>query len=637
MTFNWNPTEEELLKLCNNTINKISFVYKCSNTDRPYILCILRNENIIFSNEYSYFAFIHDITDKPNIKKICRKILNVLIMKKNSLYSNKTIYNNIKLLLNNSKDLVKEDMRFIGYMLDEFKKNGIKLETDIRNKVNDIKKDILILENGYNNNLEDEPIVLLNKDEILGLNENFLRTYESKDKYLIKMNEHTYNYLLENLEKTYVREKIQKLYFNQYKNNYNVLKSLIIKKDELSENLGYETYIDFVNSFQTLNSNKNINEFINQLNGMLNYQYKEDIYDICKHLNIPKIKNVYQINSWDLPYMINKYKNEKYHVDINVNDYFPVNETFDRVLKLFEQSFNIKFNKEMNMKSNMIWHPEVKLYNVSKNGETIGEIFFDLYNRETKTSGSTTITIKEPIINDTETQKAVVCVMTNFPVQERNNCFTMGEISILLHEILHALHIMLGKCKYTFLCSNNIEYSFIETFPQLMELWLNDEKVVKFLSCHYKTKAPLDDKNIQNIIKSNLLCRSIAIKYQILLSLLDNVIYNKEFIKLLKNEKKMNGKALNELYIKIFNSIFNTDTINIYVNPDNNPLLVFNHLASNYSGQYYGYIWSDHIANKLFKMIQNKEVNTNNLINAIIEANHHSPTCLLKKYFNINI
>jgi Zn-dependent oligopeptidase len=353
-------------------------------------------------------------------------------------------------------------------------------------------------------------------------------------------------------------------------------------------------------------------------------------------MNIPKIKNIYQINSWDLPYMINKYKTEKYKIDININEYFPINETFSKVLELFETSFNIKFNKSNNINPNIIWHPEVKLYSVSKNGENIGEIYFDLYNRENKSSGSATITIKEPIINDTDTQKAVICIMTNFPVKERNNCFTMGEISILLHEILHGLHIILGKCKYTFLCSNNIEYSFIETFPQLIELWLNDKKVVKFLSCHYQTKQQLNDQIIENIIKSNLLCRSIAIKYQILLSLLDNMIYNKKFIDLLKNEKKMHKKALNELYIEIFNSIFNTDTINIYIHPDNNPLLVFNHLASNYSGQYYGYIWSEHIANKLFKMIHNKEVNINNLIDSIISGNNHSPTILLKKYFNLN-
>jgi Zn-dependent oligopeptidase len=632
MTFNWNPSENELLNMCNNVMNKISFVYK-NDMDSPYILKILRNENIVFSNEYNYFAFMHDITDKPNIKKICRKILNILTIKKNSLYSNKKLYEKLKNILQNCKDLSSEDIRFLKYMYQEFEQNGIKYDDlEIRKQIIELKKEILLIENIYNNNLDDEPLMILTKEEVDGLDDIFLKTYKSKDKYMIKLNEHTYNYLIENLEKQHVREKLQKYYFYNYRKNDNVLMELIKKRNKLGNLLGYDTYVDLVNKYQTLNSSEKINEFISKLNNYIDFQYKEDIYEICRKLNIMKINDKYELNAWDLPYYINKYKKGKYNIGINLYEYFPINETFNNILKLFETSFNIKIVKIENTNPNNIWHPKVVNYNVIKDNNIIGEIFFDLYTRENKSSDSSTITIREPLSYDNNIQIAIVCIMTNFPVEERNNCFNFGEISILIHEMLHGLHIILGKCKYTFLCSNNIDYSFIETFPQLMELWLNDKKVIKYLSCHYQTKKQLDDNIIDVLIKSNNQFKSISIKYQILLSLLDNKIYNNKFIEMMDSNKK----PLNKLYSTLFNSIFNSKHINIFIHPENNPILSFSHIAYNYSGQYYGYIWSDHIANKLFELIQNKKIEINTLVDLIVSANKYSPSVLLKKYLDIS-
>jgi Zn-dependent oligopeptidase len=638
MLLNWNPSKDELLKLSNDILDKISFIYNGIH-EKGYILQILRKENIIFSNVYNYFAFMHDITDKPEIKNICNKIISIIMKKKDTLFSSKEIYDKVNTLLKNIKDLSKEDIRFIKYLSTEFKKNGITHDNIVKKNVLNLKEKILFLQNEYNICIDNEPIFILNKDESNGLNEIFLEKYMiNKNMYSIPLNEHTYNYLLENLEKTYMREKIQKYYFGNYKKNYKILKQLIITRNNLTEILGFENFIDYVNKYQTFNSNKKINEFINQLNTSINNKYIQEMKSLCEHFNMPKIKNVYQLNSWDLPYLINKYKKEKFNINYDeINQYFPINYTLQQILKIFETTFNIKIIK-YNHNHNEVWNPSVIIYNIQKNDTIIGDIYFDIYNRPGKTSGSSTSTIKEPLPKediDGEFQKGIVCIMTNFPVYERNNCFNLTEISILIHEITHGLHIIMGKCKYTFLCSNNIEYSFIETFPQLTELWLHNKNFLKFISNHYITNQTLSDTLIDRIILSNKSLRTISIKQQIFLSLLDNLIYNKKTINLLKTEDQHHRKILNEIFYLIYNNIFNNDDINISINIENNPLLVFNHISSSYAGQYYGYIWSDYIANTLFTMIQNKHININKLIDIIISANHFTPTQIINKLYNI--
>ncbi len=313
-----------------------------------------------------------------------------------------------------------------------------------------------------------------------------------------------------------------------------------------------------------------------------------------------------------------------------------------------------------------IWHPSVLVYQVLKDNIIIGEIYMDLYDRLNKSVGSATITIKEPLEicqnNVCDSQKSITAITTTFPVHERNNCFTIQEISIIFHEITHALHILLGKCKYTFICSNNIEYSFIETFPQLLELWLMNPKVIKFLSCHYKTNEQLKEDNIDSIIKSNKCLRTINVKYQIFLSLLDIMLYNEDIAKAIitlenksinddneitidtpffkksyKNNINIIQSIIDDIYISCYNQVFHTDIIKIIPNQKNNPYLIFNHTVQGYSGQYYGYVWSEHIAKELFSLIQNKKGHIDNLINSITSGNKYSPTQLIQKYFNKNI
>ena len=177
MLFNWNPSKDELLKLSNDILNKISFIYNGIH-EKDYILQIIRKENILFSNVYNYFAFMHDITDKPEIKQICNIIISIIVKKKNILFSNKDIYNKLNMLLTNVKDISTEDIRFIKYLSTEFKKNGVTCDIDIKKKILNFKEKILYLQNLYNDIVDNEPIFILTKDETKGLADSFLEKYK---------------------------------------------------------------------------------------------------------------------------------------------------------------------------------------------------------------------------------------------------------------------------------------------------------------------------------------------------------------------------------------------------------------------------------------------------------------------------
>jgi peptidyl-dipeptidase Dcp len=683
MDFNWQATIDELKKIENDKIDELKKVYD-NVLINSNILDNLKNENIIYSNIYNYFAFIHDITDNFEIKKTCKNILQILIKTKKNIYSNKSIFDNLRKLCDIIDNLELQDKKLLAYILIEFKNNGIDKNEQIKKEIADLNDKIFKYKNYYDNILETEPIFVLKKSESLGLSSYFLEMHknnnnkknehENNQEYSITLNEHTYNYMLHNIESSSIREKLQSTYYGYYRgvlnnditkiytNDKNInliinkfykeidipykdnsinLKNIIIYRSKLAEKMGFKTYIDYVNRYQTLKTSKKIKKFLFKLNNSLNKQYNEDIKTLCNHFNIQQINNKYNINSWDLSYYMRKYNDEKIQYSQNITDFFPKEQTLKNIIELFNYEFkSINIKEVENIQTKDVWHKDVKIYNVynseKKNNseKKIGVIYFDLFTRPSKVTDSSTITIREPIENNGIVQIAIVCIMTNFPIEERNNCFHLNEVSILLHEILHGLHIILGKCKYSFVCSNNIESSFVETFPQLMELWLNDINTIKKLTYHRINGKQMDDKLAQNIIHNNNKFKSINTKFQIMLSLLDNILYDENVIFLLKTSTK---RPLDFIYKIINDLIYNTENITINIYPENNPLLIFNHLTSNYGGQYYGYIFGENIAKNIFDLIKNNKANVNNLMKSIMTGNNYNPSDLLKKYFHIQI
>jgi Zn-dependent oligopeptidase len=310
MTFNWNPTKNDLIKMSKTIIERIDIIYN-SISNKPNIISFLRQENIIFSNIYNYFSFIHDITDKIEIKKICNNILEIIILKKKELFTDIKIFNKLNEIIKTTNKMTYEDARFLKYILKEFKEKGIYLKKEEKIVLLEINNKINKYQNIFLHNLDMEPKITLKKENIIGLDESFLIQYKVNEEYIIKLNEHTYNYLIENLEFSEVRKILQTTFFKYYTNNYINLEKILVNRFKLAKIFGYNNYIDYINNDQTLNSRKKILSFLYNLNNSMKIQYEKDIINICDFFNIQKVNNIYLLNGSDIPYLIHNYKNKK--------------------------------------------------------------------------------------------------------------------------------------------------------------------------------------------------------------------------------------------------------------------------------------------------------------------------------------
>ena len=92
-----------------------------------------------------------------------------------------------------------------------------------------------------------------------------------------------------------------------------------------------------------------------------------------------------QIEPWDRAYAAEKLREARYsYSDAEVKRYFTQRAVFKGLFSLVEKLFGIEIEEAQAS----VWHPDVKYFEVKRNGEKIAAFYADLYAREGKRSGA---------------------------------------------------------------------------------------------------------------------------------------------------------------------------------------------------------------------------------------------------------
>ena len=199
---------------------------------------------------------------------------------------------------------------------------------------------------------------------------------------------------------------------------------------------------------------------------------------------------------------------------------------------------------------------------------------FDLVSGELKEDG----TYQPPFV-------AIVANM-NKPSKDTPSLLKHSEVETLFHEFGHVLHNALTKAKYSALSGTNVSGDFVEVPSQMLERWAWDPAVLKSISKHYKTGEPLPD----DLIKRMLAAKNYGAGGQYL---------RQNFFA--QYDMTLHTRAKTPDSTKLYFSL--TEKIRgkaLPLTPGTIPQAAFGHLMGGYDAGYYGYLWSEVIAEDFF-------------------------------------
>ena len=136
-----------------------------------------------------------------------------------------------------------------------------------------------------------------------------------------------------------------------------------------------------------------------------------------------------------------------------------------------------------------LYHPDVRAWEVTRDGVHVAVFIGDYFARPSKRSGAWMSNFRGQHKLGTA-QRPVVVNVCNFAKGDPA-LLSWDDARTLFHEFGHALHGMLSDVTYGFISGTSVARDFVELPSQLFEHWLEVPEVIETHARHWQTNAPM--------------------------------------------------------------------------------------------------------------------------------------------------
>ncbi len=515
-----------------------------------------------------------------------------------TLSLNKDIYNAFMEYINGNKaqeTLSPEEEFYLSESLKDFKRSGYELPEDKQAELKELQKKLAELLMNFELNIaKDVRSISVNRQELPGLTDEHIVPYLDAEtgNYILKTDYPTVDLVLQNCTLESTRKALWKEYNNRaHPENSEILKQVIKIRHDIAQLLGYESYMHCNLDDSMAQSPERVKTFLAELESRSTVKAQQEFEQLTQEL--PEeitLTPEGTLKPWDVRYVMYQYKKQHAAIDERaIAEYFPLEQTIDHLLKLYEEFLGINFEQ---LPVHGLWHSDVKLIKATRNNQLLGYLFLDLHPRDNKYTHACHGSIIHALRNKQGNRivPAVSIVIANFPKSsgEKPALLLRNDVNTFFHEFGHAVHALCAATELNSFSGTNVKRDFVELPSQMLEEWLWQPEVLKRVSGHYQTGEKLHDTLIDAIIAIKNLDTGFHIKRQLALSYLSLACFNERIDDDMKREYQLLAERLMPYQDYC---------------PEENFIASFGHLMG-YGAQYYGYLWSKVFALDLFDYIK---------------------------------
>lgn len=480
--------------------------------------------------------------------------------------------------------------KLVKEMLIGFKNSGMDLNDADLEKFKALNKEKAEYIIKFDKNIQEykDPLAVT-QEQLQGLGEDYIQKLSKTDdgKYLVTLDYPDYVPFMQNADDEQARKELE-FKFNRRggQENVELLEKTLTLRREIARLLGYKNHAELRLEDRMAKNPKTVMAFLKDLQKKLKPLGKKEDKEMIAYKNSKTGKNSRTLYSWESGYWSNKFRKENLELDSEkIKEYFPSQVVIDGMLDLFGGVFGITFEPV----DIPVWHPDVKAFKIKDkaSGELVAYFYMDLYPREGKYKHAACFGLVEGEEKQDGTyQIPFVAIVANLnkPSGDTPSLLKHSEVETLFHEFGHVLHNALTKATYSAFSGTSVSWDFVEAPSQMLERWAWDPQVLKKISRHYKTGEALPDDLIKRMIAAKnfgaggmYLRQDFFAQYDMSLHTADTTPdTTKLYFEL---TKKIRGLPLTKGTI---------------------PQASFGHIMGGYDAGYYGYLWSEVIAEDFF-------------------------------------
>lgn len=198
------------------------------------------------------------------------------------------------------------------------------------------------------------------------------------------------------------------------------------------------------------------------------------------------------LQPWDVAYVSEKLLQARYAFsEQEVKQYFTEPKVIAGLFRVIESLFGVRIQPD----SAPVWHDSVRFFRLENPaGELVGQFYLDLYARETKRGGAWMDSAISRRRTPAGIQTPVAYLNCNFskPLGDKPATFTHDEVITLFHEAGHGFHHLLTQVEELGVSGiSGVEWDAVELPSQFLENFCWEWEVVKDMTAHVETGAPL--------------------------------------------------------------------------------------------------------------------------------------------------
>jgi len=306
--------------------------------------------------------------------------------------------------------------------------------------------------------------------------------------------------------------------------NSELMQKILTARLELAQLLGFENYAQYSLATKMAQSTDQVVQFLEDLAQRSRPQADKEVAELEEFAL--KTGEVESLEAWDMTYYAEKLKQARFNISQQeLRPYFPLPKVLDGLFAVTERLFNVSVRE---LESFDTYHADVRLFELSRDGEVLAHCYLDPFARSGKRGGAWMDDCRVRRRVDAQLQLPVAYLVCNFtpPISGEPALLTHDEVTTLFHEFGHGLHHMLTQMEYADISGiNGVAWDAVELPSQFMENWCWEPEALALISGHYQTAEPLPQQMLERLLEAKHFQSGMMMVRQLEFSLFDFILH----------------------------------------------------------------------------------------------------------------
>ncbi len=174
------------------------------------------------------------------------------------------------------------------------------------------------------------------------------------------------------------------------------------------------------------------------------------------------------------------------------------------------------------------YHADVRLFELSRDGEVLAHCYLDPFARSGKRGGAWMDDCRVRRQKDGSVQLPVAYLVCNFtpPLKGEPALLTHDEVTTLFHEFGHGIHHMLTQMEHADISGiNGVAWDAVELPSQFLENWCWEPEALALISAHYQTGEALPQEKLDRLLEAKHFQSGMMMVRQLEFSLFDFILH----------------------------------------------------------------------------------------------------------------